>query len=72
MLLKGERRGDEEGRFAMGLDPALFTLMTEAGPSEIIRVPLDLQIVLNVVNNGESPTVWSIETPPDGSGSYLN
>jgi hypothetical protein len=55
----------------MGIDPALFALMTEAGPSEIIRVPGDLQIQLNVVNNGAGPTVWSVETPPNVSGMYL-
>ena len=46
----------------MGVDPALFTLMTEAGPSEIIRVPHDVLAKLNAVNNGEGPTVWSIDS----------
>jgi hypothetical protein len=55
----------------MGVDPALFTLMTEAGPSEIIRVPRDVLTKLNAVNNGEGPTVWSIEAPPNVNGMYL-
>jgi hypothetical protein len=55
----------------MGVDPALFTLMTEAGPSEIIRVPHDVLTKLNAVDNGEGPTVWSIEAPPNVNGMYL-
>jgi hypothetical protein len=50
----------------MGVDPGLFTLMTEAGSSEIIRVPVSTQLRLNVVNNGEGPTVWSIESIKEG------
>jgi hypothetical protein len=46
----------------MGVDPALFTLMTEAGPGEIIRLSGSTQVKLNVVNNGYGPTVWSIES----------
>jgi hypothetical protein len=55
----------------MGVDPALFTLMTEAGPAEIIRVEPDLLIQLNIVNNGVGPTAWSIETLPSMDGMYL-
>ena len=55
----------------MGVDPALFTLMTEAGPSEIIRIPHDVLTKVNAVNNGEGPTAWSIEAPPNVNGMYL-
>jgi hypothetical protein len=55
----------------MGVDPALFTVMTEAGPSEIIRVPHDVLTKLNAVNNGEGPTIWSIEVPSKVNGMYL-
>jgi hypothetical protein len=50
----------------MGVDPALFTLMTEAGSSDIIRVPPSTQVRLNVVNNGQGPTAWTIESIPEG------
>ena len=50
----------------MGVDPALFTLMTEAGASDIVRVPVSIQTRLGVVNNGQGPTVWSIESIPGG------
>jgi hypothetical protein len=50
----------------MNVDPALFTLMTEAGSSEIVRVPPSTQVRLNVVNNGQGPTAWTIESIPEG------
>ena len=53
----------------MGISTELLTLMTEAGPSEIIDVPVSTQIRLNVVNNGKGPTVWSVESVP--AGIYL-
>ena len=53
----------------MGVDPGLFNIMTEAGASEIINVPKDRLVALNVINNGENPTKWSVES--NGGVLYL-
>jgi hypothetical protein len=46
----------------MGADPDLFTEMTAAGRDNIILIPRAELLRLNVVNNGQSPTVWSVES----------
>ncbi len=46
----------------MGVSPSLFSFMTEAGPDEIKRLSDDDQTRLNVVNNGQGPTSWSVES----------
>jgi hypothetical protein len=46
----------------MGISPSLFTLMTEAGSDEIRLLSDKEQIGLSVVNNGEGPTTWTIES----------
>jgi hypothetical protein len=47
---------------AMGISPSLFKLMTEVGPDEIRLLSDKEQIRLNVINNGEGPTTWTIES----------
>lgn len=50
----------------MGVDPQLFTLMTEAGKLEVI-IPTPQQLIaFNVVNNGAEKPVWTIESIPQG------
>jgi hypothetical protein len=50
----------------MGVDPQLFTLMTEAGESEVV-IPTRQQLVdFNVVNDGAEKPVWTIESIPHG------
>jgi hypothetical protein len=46
----------------MGVDPELFSEMTVAGKDDITLIPEKELIRLNVVNNGQSPTVWSVES----------
>lgn len=46
----------------MGVDPELFSEMTVAGRDDITLIPEKELIRLNVVNNGQSPTVWSVES----------
>ena len=46
----------------MGIIPSLFKLMTEAGSDEIRLLSDKEQISLGVVNNGEGPTTWTIES----------
>lgn len=47
---------------AMGVNPALFNFMTEAGADEIKLLSEAEQLQLNVVNNGEEPAVWTLES----------
>jgi hypothetical protein len=47
---------------AMGVHPSLFTFMTEAGADEIKLLSEAEQLRLNVVNNGEGPAVWTLES----------
>ncbi len=50
----------------MDIDPQLFTLMTEAGETEVV-IPTRQQLVdFNVVNNGAEKPIWSIESIPQG------
>jgi hypothetical protein len=50
----------------MGVDPQLFTLMTEAGESEVV-IPTRQQLLsFNVVNNGAEKPVWSINAVDQG------
>jgi len=53
----------------MGVDPQLFTDMTTAGRDDINILSASRLIALHVVNNGKSPTVWSVEST--GYGIYL-
>jgi len=46
----------------MDVDPELFSEMTVAGRDNITMIPEKELIRLNVVNNGQSPTVWSVES----------
>jgi len=46
----------------MGINPSLFKLMTEAGSDEIRVLSSDEQSSLGVVNNGEGPTTWTVES----------
>jgi hypothetical protein len=46
----------------MGVNPELFSEMTVAGRDDIKVIPREELIRLNVVNNGQSPTVWSVES----------
>jgi hypothetical protein len=46
----------------MGIIPSLFKLMTEAGSDEIRLLSDKEQISLGVVNNGEGPTTWTVES----------
>ena len=46
----------------MGVNPSLFTFMTEAGGDEIKLLSYEEQLRLNVINNGEGPTTWTIES----------
>lgn len=46
----------------MGINPSLFKLMTEAGSDEIRVLSGDEQASLGVVNNGEGPTTWTVES----------
>lgn len=46
----------------MGVDPELFSDMTAFGRDDITLIPDKELIRLNVINNGQSPTVWSVES----------
>jgi hypothetical protein len=46
----------------MGADPDLFSAMTSAGKDDIILISAGELLRLNVVNNGQSPTTWTIES----------
>jgi len=46
----------------MGIDPELFSEMTAAGRDNIILLPESELLRLNVINNGQSPAVWSVES----------
>ena len=50
----------------MQVNPSLFSFMTEAGSDEIKLVPDKDQLRLNVVNNGEGPTTWTMESKLGG------
>lgn len=49
----------------MGVSPALFEKMVEAGPSEIKILNLEELKDLNVVNSGRAAATWTIEATPD-------
>jgi len=46
----------------MGADSELFSEMTAAGRDNINLIPASELLRLNVINNGQSSTVWSIES----------
>jgi hypothetical protein len=46
----------------MGVDPDLFSEMTVAGRDDITLIPEKELVRLNVVNNGHSPAVWTVES----------
>jgi hypothetical protein len=46
----------------MDVDPELFSLMTEAGANDIVVISQNDLIRLNVINNGEKQTHWSVES----------
>jgi len=46
----------------MGADPELFSEMTRAGRDEIVVIPEDDLKRLNVVNDGRSAAIWSVES----------
>jgi hypothetical protein len=47
---------------AMRVNPSLFTFMTEAGSDEIKLLSEKEQLNLGVVNNGQGPTTWTVES----------
>lgn len=49
---------------SMGVDTKLFALASEAGSSDAITPTPDELLRLNVVNNGEKPVQWSLESLP--------
>jgi hypothetical protein len=50
----------------MGVDPQFFTLMTQAGRSQVL-IPTRQQLLsLNIVNNGADKPVWTIASIPQG------
>jgi hypothetical protein len=53
----------------MDVDPKLFNEMTMVGEKEINIIPHDELIRLNVINNGEKKTYWTIESI--ATGIYL-
>jgi hypothetical protein len=46
----------------MGISTSFFRFMTEAGSDELRLLSDKEQISLGVINNGEGPTTWSIES----------
>jgi hypothetical protein len=46
----------------MGADPELFSAMTVAGKENIALIPEKELKRLNVINDGQTPTVWSVES----------
>jgi hypothetical protein len=46
----------------MGADPQLFSEMTSSGKEEITLIPESELLRLNVVNNGQTPTEWSVQS----------
>jgi hypothetical protein len=46
----------------MGVDPELFSEMTAAGRDDVILIPESELLRLNVINNGQSPAIWSVES----------
>jgi hypothetical protein len=49
---------------SMGVDTKLFAFASEAGSSEIITPSSESLLALNVINNGQKPVKWSIESIP--------
>ena len=47
---------------SMGINPNLFKLTAQAGADEIRLLSETEQLSLNVVNNGQGPTAWTIES----------
>jgi hypothetical protein len=50
----------------MDVDPALFSEMTKAGRDEVNVIPRSKLEALNVINNGQGKTKWTIESVGDG------
>jgi hypothetical protein len=50
----------------MGIDPGLFTLMTEGGRTEVVIPTREQLLALNVVNNGKDKPVWTMNSIPQG------
>ncbi|MCK1745917.1 hypothetical protein IVA80_35430 [Bradyrhizobium sp. 139] len=55
----------------MDVDTGLFTLASSVGESEIFEPTQSQLTTLNVVNNGFTRPVWTIESAPNGEGIYL-
>lgn len=49
---------------SMGVDTKLFALASEAGSSEAITPTAEQLLALNVINNGQKPVSWSLESLP--------
>ena len=49
----------------MGVDPELFSEMTITGKNDLTLIPERELERLNVVNNGSTPTVWSVVSAKD-------
>jgi len=49
---------------SMGIDTKLFALASEAGSSDAITPTPDELLTLNVINNGQKPVQWSLESLP--------
>lgn len=58
---------------SMGVDPKIFSIATEAGRSQMVIPSHRVLLALRVVNNGQLPTKWTIESySRDGvQGMYL-
>lgn len=54
----------------MGVDPTLFTEMTQAGKDEMHVIPESKLLALGVVNNGVGRTTWTIEAAGN-TGLYM-
>jgi hypothetical protein len=53
----------------MGVDPEFLTEMTKAGKAEVNLIPYNDLVRLNVINNGQTKTRWTIESM--GEAIYL-
>lgn len=50
----------------MGVDPEFLSEMTKAGRTEVNFIPRDDLVRLNVINNGQTKTRWTIESLDEG------
>jgi len=55
----------------MGVDPELFTFMSHAGSTELVRLGRAEMERLHVVNGGRSPTKWTLESLAETGTLYL-